>query len=71
MKKELSPKQRDELLAAIDEDPAISILVLAAGVGPKGPGPLISWLTSGEFTLKVPLTIVPGALTEEQLDAIT
>jgi len=63
--------RRDELLRVIEQDPVISILVLAAGVGPTGPGPLIAWLTSGEFALKVPLTIVPGALSDEQLDAIT
>src|ERR1041384_3637300 len=31
--------RRDELLSLIQEEPAISILVLAASTGPKGPGP--------------------------------
>src|SRR5437667_8799789 len=30
--------RRDELLALINEEPSISILVLAAGIGPEGPG---------------------------------
>ena len=37
-------RARDELLALINEEPAISILVLAAGTGPEGPGPLITYL---------------------------
>ena len=62
----------DELLKLIDEDPSISILVLAADPGPKGPGPLISALAGKQLTkLRVPLTIVPGNLTEEQLDLLT
>ena len=36
---------RDQLLALIAEEPSISILVLAAGTGPEGPGPLITYLT--------------------------
>ncbi|HYZ33997.1 MAG TPA: universal stress protein, partial [Crenalkalicoccus sp.] len=36
---------REELLALIEEDPRISILVLAAAPGGHGPGPLITALT--------------------------
>lgn len=64
-------RRRDELVALIDEDPGISILVLAAGTGPEGPGPLITALVgkmSGK--MRVPLTIVPGNLTDAQLDAL-
>src|SRR5262249_41153100 len=35
-------RPRDELIALINEEPSISVLVLAAGTGPEGPGPLIS-----------------------------
>ena len=65
-------RRRDELLALIDEEPSISILVLAASAGPEGPGPLITALTGKALTkLRVPITIVPGSLTEQQLDALT
>ena len=37
-------RRRDELLQLINEEPAISILVLGAGTGPEGPGPLIAFL---------------------------
>ena len=64
--------RRDELLALIDEEPSISILVLAASTGPEGPGPLISYLTGKPAArLRIPITIVPGGLTMEQLDAVS
>jgi nucleotide-binding universal stress UspA family protein len=64
--------RRDELLALINEDPSISILVLAASTGPEGPGPLISYLTGKPAArLRIPITIVPGGLTTEQLDAVS
>lgn len=63
--------RRDELLKLIEEDPSISILVLAAGTGAEGPGPLISYLTGrGISRLRIPLTIVPGGLSDDQLAAI-
>src|SRR5277367_4816370 len=34
-------RQQDELLQLINEEPDISILVLAAGTGAAGPGPLV------------------------------
>src|SRR6266446_9305462 len=64
--------RRDELLALINEDPSISILVLAAATGPEGPGPLISCLAGKPAArLRIPITIVPGSLTMEQLDAVS
>ena len=68
--KEGSP--RDELMDLVTHDPSISIMVLAAGTGPEGPGPLISFLASkGMSKLRIPVTIVPGNLTHEQIDAIS
>ncbi len=65
-------RRRDELLALIKEEPSISILVLAAGTGPEGPGPLITYLTGKPAArLRVPVTIVPGGLTMEQLDNVS
>lgn len=64
--------ERDELMALIQEEPRISILVLAAGTGPEGPGPLITYFTGrGVLRLQIPVTVVPGGLSNEQLDAIT
>ena len=63
---------REELLKLIDEEPSISILVLGADTGTGGPGPLVTALT-GKFAskLRVPLTVVPGSLSEEDVDAIS
>lgn len=63
--------RRDELFKLIDEEPSIQILVLAANTGQGGPGPLVAALT-GRFMnrLRIPLTIVPGSLSDEDIDAI-
>lgn len=63
---------RDELMALLDEEPSISILVLGANTGSRGPGPLVTALTGKLIgKLRVPLTIVPGNLSDEAIDAIT
>jgi nucleotide-binding universal stress UspA family protein len=65
-------RTRDELLALINEEPAISILVLAAGTGPEGPGPLIMDLIGRVAArLRIPITIVPGGLSMDQVDLLT
>ncbi len=63
--------RRDELLKLIGEEPTISILVLGASTNPKGPGPLVSALT-GKFVsrLRIPVTIVPGNLSDEDIESI-
>ena len=63
---------RDELLALLEEDPRISILVLASAAGSGGPGPLIAALT-GRYgaRVRVPLTIVPGNLDDKEMDRVT
>lgn len=63
---------REELLKVITEEPSISVLVLAADTSSKGPGPLITALT-GKYMgkMRVPVTIVPGSLTDDQIDQIT
>jgi len=61
-----------QIMKLIEEEPSISILVLGAGTGPEGPGPLVSYLVgkmSGK--LRVPITVVPGKLNDEQIDALT
>jgi nucleotide-binding universal stress UspA family protein len=64
--------RRDELLALLDEEPNISILVLGASTGKRGPGPLVSALT-GKFLGKVhiPITLVPDSLSDEEIDAVS
>ncbi len=62
----------EQLMKLIQEEPSISILVLAAGTGRGGPGPLINYVV-GQMSgnLRIPVTVVPGSLSDRQLDAIT
>ncbi len=65
-------KVADELFKLLDEEPQISILVLGANTGSRGPGPLVSALTGKMIgKLHVPVTIIPGNLSNEEVDAIT
>ena len=61
----------EEILKLIDEDEDISVLVLAAGVDSEGPGPLVASLGSTAGTFPVPIAIVPGHLSDEELDAMS
>ena len=65
-------KSRDELAKLLAEDKSISVLVLGSASGVEGPGPLVTAFT-GKLggQLRIPLTIVPGALTEVEIDAIS
>ena len=61
---------RSALREAIAEDPDIKILVLAAAVGGRGPGPLIASLAKEGVRWgdrKVPVTLVPGDLTDDEI----
>ena len=64
--------RRDELFKLIDEEPSVSILVLGANTGQRGPGPLVAALT-GKFVgkLRIPVTIVPGNLADQDIDNIS
>jgi nucleotide-binding universal stress UspA family protein len=61
----------EEMLKLIDEDEDIAALILAAGTGKEGPGPLVSSLakTAGDFP--IPVAIVPGHLSDEDLDTMS
>lgn len=60
-----------EIVAQIKADPEIGVLVLGAGTDKKGPGPLVTQLTKNAGILPVPITIVPGDLSKEQLMSVT
>lgn len=62
----------DEIMQQIEDDPEIGVLVLGASTDKKrGPGPLVTQLTRNAGSLPVPVTIVPGDLSKERLEAIT
>ncbi|MCT4607595.1 MAG: universal stress protein [Pelagimonas sp.] len=60
-----------EILAQVRDDPEIGVLVLGASVDKKGPGPLVTQMTRNAGALPIPVTIVPGDLSKERLEAIT
>ncbi len=61
----------EEITALLAEDPRVSILVLASAEGSGGPGPLISAVAGGQARLRCPVTIVPGGVSDAELDRVT
>ena len=61
----------EQLLAVIDEDPDIAMLVLAANPGAEGPGPLVSLLAHALGTFPVPVTVISGALSDQSVDSLS
>ena len=67
----LNGARADVIKELINEDRDIIFLVLAAGTGSDGPGPLVSMLAGKSAgTFPVPVVIVPGDLEDEQIDAL-
>lgn len=64
--------RREELMALINEDPAISVLVLGTAADHEDPGPLVNYLI-GQMSgkMRLPVILVPGLLSKEEIDAVT
>ncbi|MCR8725976.1 universal stress protein [Frigidibacter sp. ROC022] len=60
-----------EILAQVREDSSIGVLVLGAGSDKAGPGPLVLAMTRSAGSLPIPVTIVPGEMSKERLEAVT
>lgn len=60
-----------QILDVIDKDVDIAMLVLAASGGAEGPGPIITMLAKTAGTFPIPMTIVPGNLSDSDLDALS
>lgn len=61
------PEQIEQL---IDKDHGIAILVLAASKSTEGPGPLVTHFAARANALPIPVTIVPGRMSDEEIIAI-
>lgn len=59
-----------EILDTIEEDEDIAVLILGAGTGKEGPGPLVANVGKSAGTFPIPVAIVPGHLTDEDLDTM-
>jgi nucleotide-binding universal stress UspA family protein len=64
-------EKAQEILGLIDEDEDIFVLVLAAGTSTEGPGPLVASIgrTAGDYP--IPVAIVHGHLSDDEIDALS
>ncbi len=61
----------EQILDVIDKDVDISMLVLAASAGAEGPGPIVTMMAKLVGSFPVPVVIVPGSLTDLDIDALS
>lgn len=62
--------KKEEVLAALATDRDIRLLVLGAAIAREGPGPMVAGLAASGPNYPVPVTIVPGGLSMEEIDAL-
>jgi len=60
-----------QILDVIDKDVDIAMLVLAANPGAEGPGPIITLMAGVAGSFPIPVTIVPGDLSDADIDALS
>lgn len=61
----------DQIHALIEEDRDIAVLVLAAGSTKEGPGPLVSSVAGRAAAFPIPVTVIPDALSDEEIEALS
>jgi nucleotide-binding universal stress UspA family protein len=61
----------EQILDVIDKDADIAMLVLAANPGAEGPGPLITLMANTVGSFPIPVTLVSGDLSDEEIDALS
>jgi nucleotide-binding universal stress UspA family protein len=66
-------KLTEQLMELIENEGGISVLVIGAstGAGSEGPGRLVSYVMKRIGKLPIPVTIVPGGLSDAEIDAIS
>lgn len=64
-------KVEAEIIDYIQDNPDIGVLVLAAGTGKDGPGPLVNYVLRSAGTLPIPVTVVPGGMSKEAIIAVS
>lgn len=62
---------KEEIHKLIEEDQDIAILVLAAGAGKEGPGPLVSSIAGKNAAFPIPVTVVPQHLSDEDIESLS
>jgi nucleotide-binding universal stress UspA family protein len=61
----------EQMIDVIEKDVDIAMLVLAASPGPEGPGPIITAMANAVRTFPIPVVIVPGGLSDAEIDALS
>jgi nucleotide-binding universal stress UspA family protein len=61
----------EQILDVIDKDVDIAMLVLAASTGVEGPGPIISTIANMAGSFPIPVTVVPGGLSDAAIDGLS
>lgn len=66
-------QRAEQLVELLNEEPGISLLVLATAEEGKDPGPLVTYLMNNisRNKFRVPVTLVPGQLSEDEIDALS
>ena len=64
-------EKAEEILKLIEEDEDVAVLILAASSNTEGPGPLVASLAKTAGSFPIPVAIVPGHLSDEDLDSMT
>ena len=65
-----SENTKAAIRSVVADDPDIKILILAAAMGGRGPGPLVASIAKEGVNWgarKLPVTVVPGDLTDEEI----
>ncbi|MBY8976676.1 universal stress protein [Rhodobacteraceae bacterium NNCM2] len=64
-------KRPEQVLKLIEEDREIGVLVLGAGSEGDGPGPLVTHVvTKMAGRMPIPVTVVPGQLSMDEIDTV-
>jgi nucleotide-binding universal stress UspA family protein len=62
----------EQLVQLLQEDPSVSLIVLGTARGGSNPGPLVTYMLANHGRrVRVPVTLVPGELTVEEIDALS
>ena len=62
----------EQLVQLLQEDPSISLIVLGTARSASNPGPLVTYMLANlGRRVRVPVTLVPGELTVEEIDALS
>ncbi|MFT3974759.1 MAG: universal stress protein [Amaricoccus sp.] len=60
--------QVEQIIDYVTSDPEVGVIVLGAAADKSGPGPLVTALTGRRLNdLRVPITVVPGSMSKEDI----